>query len=140
MAKRTKTVTKRQKIKRKLKKELSAVKMLKYTTTYKDIKKYFKLINEHVFDNKLSPFNDIELVHKPRNYIGQVVINDKIGKGTRNFVLEMLKSYGNKKEFVDTLAHEMIHLYQMANLGDTGNHNDTFFSFRPKLKAVGLDI
>jgi len=34
----------------------------------------------------------------------------------------------------------MIHLYQMVNLGDTGNHNDTFFSFRPKLKAVGLDI
>ena len=89
MAKRTKTVTKRQKIKRKLKKELSAVKMLKYKTTYKDIKKYFKLINEHVFDNKLSPFNDITLVHKPRNYIGQVVVSDKIGKGTRNYILEM---------------------------------------------------
>ena len=140
MAKRTKTVTKRQKIKRKLKKELSAVKMLKYKTTYKDIKKYFKLINEHVFDNKLSPFNDITLVHKPRNYIGQVVVSDKIGKGTRNYILEMLKSYSNKQEFVDTLAHEMIHLYQMANLGDTGNHNDIFKSFSPKLITIGLDI
>ena len=140
MAKRTKTVTKRQKIKRKLKKELSAVKMLKYKTTYKDIKKYFKLINEHVFDNKLSPFNDITLVHKPRNYIGQVVVSDKIGKGTRNYILEMLKSYSNKQEFVDTLAHEMIHLYQMVNLGDTGNHNNVFKSFKPKLNTIGLDI
>ena len=140
MAKRTKTVTKRQKIKRKLKKELSAVKMLKYKTTYKDIKKYFKLINKHVFDGKLSPFNDVQLVNKPRSYIGQVVVSDKIGKGTRNYILEMLKSYSNKQEFVDTLAHEMIHLYQMANLGDTGNHNDIFKSFRPKLNTIGLDI
>ena len=140
MAKRTKTITKKQKIKRKLKKELSSVKMLKYKTTYKDIKKYFKLINEFVFANKLSPFNEITLVHKPRNYIGQVVVSDKIGKGTRNFILEMMKVYSNKREFVDTLAHEMIHLYQMANLGDTGNHNDLFYSFRPKLNTIGLDI
>ena len=140
MAKRTKTVTKRQKIKRKLKKELSAVKMLKYKTTYKDIKKYFKLINKHVFDGKLSPFNDVQLVNKPRSYIGQVVIDDKIGKGTRKFILEMLRVYSNKQEFVDTLAHEMIHLYQMVNLGDTGNHNNVFKSFKPKLNTIGLDI
>ena len=140
MAKRNKNINKKQKIKRKLKKELSAVKTLKYRTTYKDIKKYFKLINKHVFDGKLSPFNDIQLVNKPRSYIGQVVVQDKERKGTRSFTLEMLKSYSNKKEFVDTLGHEMIHLFQMQNMGDTGNHNDIFYSFRPKLNAIGLDI
>ena len=63
-----------------------------------------------------------------------------IKKGTNQFNLEMNKTYKNKKEFVDTLGHEMVHLYQMANLGDTGNHNDIFYSFRPKLNAIGLDI
>tara|TARA_B100000029_G_scaffold192733_1_gene190814 strand:+ start:2092 stop:2514 length:423 start_codon:yes stop_codon:yes gene_type:complete len=140
MAKRNKNINKKQKIKRKLKKELSAVKTLKYKTTFKDIKKYFKLINSHVFDGKLSPFNDVQLVNKPRSYIGQVVVHDKERKGTRSFTLEMLKSYSNKKEFVDTLGHEMIHLFQMQNMGDTGNHNDVFYSFRPKLNAIGLDI
>ena len=52
----------------------------------------------------------------------------------------MIPNYKNKQEFVDTLGHEMIHLFQMSNLGDTGNHNDMFYSFRPKLNAIGLDI
>ena len=124
--------------------ELAEVKTRKYKTTFKDIKKFFKLINKHVFDNKLSPFNDIKIKQiKDREYPrvwGQVVINDQERKGTRNYVLEMIPNYKNKKEFVDTLGHEMIHLFQMSNLGDTGNHNDMFYSFRPKLNAIGLDI
>jgi len=52
----------------------------------------------------------------------------------------MLPEYHNKKEFVDTLGHEMVHLYQMANVGDTGNHNKLFYSFRPKLNEIGLDL
>jgi hypothetical protein len=54
--------------------------------------------------------------------------------------LQMQPKYRNKKEFVDTLGHEMVHLYQMANIGDTGNHNKLFYSFRPKLNAIGLDL
>ena len=46
----------------------------------------------------------------------------------------------NSKEFVDTLGHEMVHLYQMANVGDPGNHNKLFYSFRPKLNRIGLDL
>ena len=40
-----------------LKREL--VSNRKYKTTYKDIKKYFKIINKAVFSNLLSPFNDV---------------------------------------------------------------------------------
>ena len=141
---RTRQTSKRQKVKKRLKMELAEVKTRKYKTTFKDIKKYFKLINKHVFDGKLSPFNDIKIKQiKDREYPrvwGQVVINDQERKGTRNYVLEMIPNYKNKKEFVDTLGHEMIHLFQMSNLGDTGNHNDMFYSFRPKLNAIGLDI
>ena len=141
---RTRQTSKRQKVKKRLKMELAEVKTRKYKTTFKDIKKFFKLINKHVFDNKLSPFNDIKIKQiKDREYPrvwGQVVINDQERKGTRNFVLEMIPKYKNKQEFVDTLAHEMIHLFQMSNLGDTGNHNDMLYSYRPKLNAIGLDI
>ena len=129
----------KQKVKKRLKKELLSV--IKYQTTYKDIKKYFRLINDNVFNGKLSPFNDINIMHMNRKkYVAQVLILEWKRKGTNQFNLEMNKTYKNKKEFVDTLGHEMIHLYQMANLGDTGNHNDTFYSFRPKLNAIGLDI
>ena len=129
----------KQKVKKRLKKELLSVR--KYKTTYKDIKKYFRLINDNVFNGKLSPFNDINIMYMNRKkYVAQVLILQWKRKGTNQFNLEMNKTYKNKKEFVDTLGHEMIHLYQMANLGDTGNHNDTFYRVRPKLNAIGVDI
>ena len=61
-------------------------------------------------------------------------------KGTRLFKLEMLPSYPNKKDFLDTLVHEMVHLYQMQNLGDSGTHNDLFWSFEGKVNSVGLTL
>ncbi len=41
-------------------------------------------------------------------------------KGTRLYKLEMMPKYPDKRDFLDTLVHEMVHLYQMQNLGDTG--------------------
>ena len=130
-----------QRVKRILKRELS--KRTKYKTTYKDIKYYFIMINKVVFKNKLSPFNDILIknIRYPKiTCMGQVVAWEWKRKGTRQFHLEMLPYYRDKREFVDTLGHEMVHLYQMANIGDTGNHNKIFYSFRPKLNKIGLDL
>jgi len=131
----------KQRIKMKLKKELSESGKKKYTTTYKDIKKYFKLINDYVFEGELSPFNEIEIKNLDRQHcVGQVVIDEQKRKGTRKYRLELMPKYQDKPYFLDTLAHEMVHLYQMQNAGDTGNHNDLFYSFVPKLKQVGLGI
>jgi hypothetical protein len=112
----------------------------KYKTTYKDVRVWFNYLNDVVFDGKLTPFNDIQIKKiRDKQFVwGQVVIKDQKRKGTRQFILEMLPYYNTKKEFVDTLAHECVHLYQMANLGDTGNHNAVFYSYRPKLKQIGL--
>ena len=51
----------------------------------------------------------------------------------------MLPKYQAFQYFLDTLCHEMVHLYQMQNLGDTGNHNALFWSFEKKAKTLGLD-
>ena len=130
-------------VKKILKRELAS--RNKYKTTYKDIKKFFNMINKAIFKNKLSPFNEIKIkkIYKDESKkfcYGLVEIIERKRKGTRSYSLEMLPSYRNKKEFVDTLGHEMVHLYQMANKGDTGNHNKLFYSFRLKLNAIGLDL
>ena len=126
-------------VKKKLKPLLSL--KSKYKTTYKDIKKFFKMLNLGIFDNKLSPFNDIEIKQlKYQRCMGQVVMYEYKGKGTRVYKLEMDKYYDSKRDFLDTLAHEMVHLYQFTHLNDTGNHNKSFYSFRPKLKYVGLKL
>jgi len=134
-----KSETAKMKVKKTLKREL--VSNRKYTTTYKDIKKYFKMLNKTIFKNVLMPFNDIQLKDlKWQKCYGQVILWEWKGKGTVQFHLQMLPKYRNKKEFVETLAHEMIHLYQMNYKGDTGNHNKLFYSFRPKLNNIGLDL
>ena len=131
------------KVKKILKRDLSTRR--KYKTTYKDIKKYFTIINKSVFNNLLSPFNEI-LIKKiyrdesKRYCWGQVICHEWERKGTKQYWLEMLPEYRDKRDFVETLGHEMVHLYQMANIGDTGNHNKVFYSFRPKLNRIGLDI
>jgi len=132
---------KKLKVRKLLKRELSV--KSDYTTTYKDIKKYFKMINEAVFDNKLSPFNEIiikQIRDKKKYCYGLVEILEWKRKGTRVYRLQMQPQYKSKKDFVDTLGHEMVHLYQMANLGDTGNHNKLFYSFGPKLDEIGLQL
>ena len=130
-------------VKKVLKRELASNR--KYKTTYKDIKKYFNVINKALFRNVLQPFNDIQIkkIYKDESKkfcYGQVTTWVWERKGTQQFWLEMLPTYRNKKEFVETLAHEMIHLWQMNHKGDTGNHNKLFYSFRPKLNKLGLDL
>lgn len=134
---------KNKRVKKVLKRELASNR--KYKTTYKDIKKYFNVINKALFKNILQPFNDIQIkkIYKDESKkfcYGQVTTWVWERKGTQQFWLEMLPTYRNKKEFVETLAHEMIHLWQMNIKGDTGNHNKIFYSFRPKLNKLGLDL
>ena len=126
------------KLRKKLKGETANLNR-QYITTYKDIKKYFKLLNNAIFGDQLDAFNDIKIVNL-RQCRGEVVCYEWERKGTRVYHLHMLPQYINKKEFLDTLSHEMIHLFQMNNKGDTGNHNGLFYSFRPKLNYIGLDI
>ena len=130
-------------MKKVLKRELASNR--KYKTTYKDIKKYFNVLNKALFKNILQPFNDIQIkkIYKDETKkfcYGQVTTWVWERKGTQQFWLEMLPTYRNKKEFVETLAHEMIHLWQMNIKGDTGNHNKLFYSFRPKLNKLGIDL
>ena len=137
MKKKKKTLNKKQKVKQKFKQELSIGRQ--YKTTFKDIKRYFRILNEVVFGNRLSPFNEV-LIKNIKKAVGQVVIHEQERKGTKQYVLEMLPKYQDKRYFVSTLGHEMVPLYQMQNLGDTGNHNQLFYSFQPKLNQIGLTI
>ena len=123
-----------------LKEGASESETTKYYTTYKDIKKWFKYINDVVFDGKLAPFNDIVIkdLRRQKCY-GQVTQWEWKRKGTCVFHLEMNTCYKTKRQFIDTLAHEIVHLYQMRNAGDSGNHNNfLFYSFAPKMKRAAL--
>jgi len=111
----------------------------KYVTTYKEIKKYFKIFNKSLFKEKLNTFNDVKIKRIIQGS-GQCVEYLSYRKGTSFFVLEMMPKYKNKLEFLNTLAHEMVHLWQQTVMKDTGNHNQLFFSFKSKFKKLNLHL
>ena len=85
----------------------------KYTTTFKDIRNYFKIFNKSLFKNALNSFNNVKIKRIVRGS-GQCVEYISYRKGTNFFVLEMMPKYKNKMEFLNTLAHEMVHLWQQT--------------------------
>jgi len=97
----------------------------KYITNFKDIRNYFKIFNKSLFKNELNPFNDVKIKRIVRGS-GQCVEYISYRKGTNFFVLEMMPKYKNKMEFLNTLSHEMVHLWQQTIKKDTGNHNIFF--------------
>ena len=111
----------------------------KYITNFKDIRNYFKIFNKSLFKNELNPFNDVKIKRIVKGS-GQCVEYISYRKGTNFFVLEMMPKYKNKMEFLNTLSHEMVHLWQQTIKKDTGNHNKLFFSFRNKFKRLNLKL
>ena len=111
----------------------------KFITNYKDIKRYFKYFNKTLFKDKLNNFNDIK-IKKMNNCSGQCVENISYYKGTSFFVLELKPKYKNKIDFLNTLSHEMLHLWQQTIMRDTGRHNRLFFSYKSKFKKLNLTL
>jgi hypothetical protein len=72
----------------------------------------------------------------PERYIENISYH----KGASFFVLEMMPKYKNKLEFLNTISHEMVHLWQQTIMKDTGNHNKIFFSFKSKFKRLNLTL
>ena len=79
--------------------------------------------------------------------------NRKCRKGTYNqrvipydkadvwFRIELHCKFPTWKDFIETLAHEMVHLYQMSVMKDPySNHNENFYSFRSVFKSAGLKL
>ena len=125
-------------VKKKILKE-TVISDKKYITTYRDIKRYFKYFNKILFKDELNSFNDIK-IKKIFKASGQCVENFSYYKGTSFFVLEMMPKYKNKIEFLNTLSHEMVHLWQQTIKKDNGTHNKFFFSFKNKFKKLNLTL
>ena len=110
-----KLTSKKLKVKKLIKRGVNASGERQYKTTYKAIKKYFKVINEGMFGGKLSPFNEVEIKNLARQKcVGQVNILEWKRKGTRRYHLEMLPKYPNFQYFLDTLCHSLGHLVYLT--------------------------
>ena len=116
--------------------------------------RWFYIINKSVF-NSMLPNVDIHIKRCP-TYWGQCVAdwdNRKSRKGTCRqdvipyenptirFYLELSTKFLTWKDFLETLVHEMVHLWQMSVIKDpTSSHNKNFYSWREKLAGINLKL
>jgi len=98
---------------------------------------WFRIINTHIFDNALTPFEKV-VIKDMKEFWACVTYDDEIKNPPLH--LHIHTEFTNKLHFVNVLAHEMVHKWQMEINLDSGNHNKHFFSWREKFKENGLDL
>tara|TARA_A100001015_G_C14672779_1_gene587540 strand:+ start:134 stop:616 length:483 start_codon:yes stop_codon:yes gene_type:complete len=150
-----KTVSVRKQLKVKLENTLTRQKNTRnFKPTISIVSSWFKHLNKGLFENKL-PTVPLYLVRMTNDW-GRCWANwdnRKCRKGTYDqtiipydkcevtFAIEMHTKYPTFKDFIETLAHEMVHLYQMTILKDPySNHNSNFYKFKNKFKSAGLNL
>ena len=121
------------------KKLATVLKGVDYKKPYKKTKKnavmMFNILNYAIFNGKLDmPTINIR---KLRGALGEYCYDtDDLD------IIEITLSpkYQNMKHFINVLAHEMVHHYQITIQGDTGNHNRKFYKWRNKFEKMGLEL
>ena len=149
-----KTVNVRKQLKVKLENTATRYKNTKgFRPTPEQSYRWFKIINRGLFNSRL-PITPIYVrkLHKdwgrcvanwdnrktPRGKFNQQVIPYHIDV---DFFIEIHCKFPRWIDFIETLAHEMVHLYQMTWLQDPySNHNKNFFAWRNKFRMAGLRL
>jgi len=150
-----KTVTVRKQFKIRLENTLTRRKNARdFKPTHSLVVTWFKHLNKGLFGNKL-PTVPLYLIRMTEDW-GRCWANwdnRQCRKGTYDqtvipydktevtFAIEIHTKYPTFRDFVETLAHEMVHLYQMTVLKDPySNHNANFYAFKNKFKTAGLHL
>ena len=147
------TVQKRNKtVKLRVKKALARRKNVKYfTPTVEQCQSWFRTLNRGMFGSNLT---QPTLVVRRMIYDWGLCIADwdnrKCRAGTFDqrvipyhvpiiYKIELHNKFPRWKDFIETLAHEMVHLYQMQVWKDPySNHNSNFYSWKSYLKQHNL--
>ena len=114
---------------------------------------WFRVINKGLFNGRLPMVSlQVKRLHKDWGRCVANWDNRKTPKGRFNqkvipyhvpveHYIELHCKFPKWKDFIETLAHEMVHLYQMQVMKDPySNHNEKFYSFRDKFTQVGLRL
>ena len=150
-----KQVQKRNKtLKLRVKKALARRKNVKhFTPTVEQCQSWFRILNRGMFGRNLT---EPTLVVRRMIYDWGLCIADwdnrKCRKGTFdqrvipyhvpiNYRIELHNKFPRWKDFIETLAHEMVHLYQMQVWKDPySNHNAHFYSWKNYFKQHNLRL
>ena len=101
------------------------------------ITRWFNILNEEIFDNKIYPFYDIEIKRKQGCHAEHIPLEDL--NGNIFGVLSISERFINKNEFLFTLAHEMVHQWQWMHLNRT-SHGESFWKWKKRLDKFEIPL
>lgn len=110
-----------------------------YETTEQDCREWFDVLNEEIFDNKLSPVDEIDIRWRRGTFAFYECLTDTKDDSFLRTRLCMNKRYKSKQFFVAILAHELIHHYQALHHEPLG-HGPSFFRWSEKLNKKGIKL
>ena len=141
-------------LKLRVKKALARRKNVKhFTPTVEQCQSWFRILNRGMFGRNL--IEPTLVVRRMINDWGLCIAdwdNRKCRKGTFNqrvipyhvpidYRIELHNKFPRWKDFIETLAHEMVHLYQMQVWKDPySNHNSYFYSWKNYFKQHNLRL
>ena len=150
-----KLVQKRNKtLKLRVKKALARRKNVKhFTPTVEQCQSWFRILNRGMFGRNLTePTLIVRRMIKDWGLCIADWDNRKCRAGTFNqrvipyhvpinYRIELHNKFPRWKDFIETLAHEMVHLYQMQVWKDPySNHNSYFYSWKNYFKQHNLQL
>ena len=141
-------------LKLRVKKALARRKNVKhFTPTVEQCQSWFRILNRGMFGRNLTEPRLV--VRRMINDWGLCIAdwdNRKCRAGTFNqrvipyhvpinYRIELHNKFPRWKDFIETLAHEMVHLYQMQVWKDPySNHNSYFYSWKNYFKQHNLQL
>lgn len=105
-----------------------------YTVTAEKVNEAFSKINTELFYGELE-LSDVELdIDYLDTELGFCVEEDD-----GSIVLGLTNEFNSKEAFLDTLCHEMIHLWQIMNCWKV-HHGDSFRDYADKALKFGYTV
>ena len=101
------------------------------------ITRWFNILNEEIFNNKIYPFHEIEIIQKKGCHAEHIPFEEEGGK--MYGVLSIADRFINKNEFLFTLAHEMVHQWQWMEFGRT-SHGESFWKWKNRFAKFEIPL
>jgi hypothetical protein len=111
----------------------------KFNPTLSDVVFWYDNLNELMFESALPTLTGVHF-KRIKGYWAEMECSKYSGEELVRPKLVLSYSYNSFKEFLEIIAHEMIHVWEYVNFGIMG-HGERFFSWEPKFKdQLGMII
>lgn len=110
-----------------------------YETTEYACRYWFNILNKEIFNEQLTPVNEIDIRWRRLCYAFYEYEANKKSRSYGYSKIAMNKKYQSKKFFVNVLLHEMIHHYQ-ALYDEPMGHGPSFEKWKEVAKQKGLKL